>query len=73
MTLPEDAEERAYKHWATVVSEEALSVFGNKQVGTTGWDPIGHYHLGNFKEVVTGRAIYRELLEAIEIISNDFF
>ncbi len=58
----EENEEYAFKHWATVVSEEAVERFGNKQVVATGWAPSGHYHVGNFKEAVTCRAIQRELI-----------
>jgi lysyl-tRNA synthetase class 1 len=58
----EENDEYAFKHWATVVSEEAVERFGNKQVVATGWAPSGHYHIGNFKEAVTCRAIQRELI-----------
>ncbi|MBY8999787.1 MAG: lysine--tRNA ligase, partial [Candidatus Heimdallarchaeota archaeon] len=62
MTQAEENEEYAFKHWATVVSEEAIERFGNKQVVATGWAPSGFYHVGNFKEAVTCRAIHRELI-----------
>jgi lysyl-tRNA synthetase class 1 len=58
----EENEEYAFKHWATVISEEAVERFGNKQVVATGWAPSGYYHIGNFKEAVTCRAIQRELI-----------
>ncbi|MHA1692813.1 MAG: lysine--tRNA ligase [Candidatus Heimdallarchaeaceae archaeon] len=58
----EENEGYAFKHWATVVSEEAIERFGNKQVVATGWAPSGYYHVGNFKEAVTCRAIQRELI-----------
>ncbi len=56
-----DFDEREYKHWATVVSEEAINKFGKEQVVATGWAPSGYYHIGNFKEAVTCRAIHHEL------------
>ncbi len=62
MTHEEEAEERLYEHWATVVSNEAIEIFGKKQVVATGWAPSGYYHIGNFKEAVTCRAIHRELI-----------
>ena len=62
MTQVEENEKYAFKHWATVVSEEAIERFGNKQVVATGWAPSGHYHVGNFKEAVTCRAFHRELI-----------
>lgn len=62
MTHIDEREDREYKHWATVVSEEAIERFGEKQVVATGWAPSGYYHIGNFKEAVTCRAIHRELL-----------
>ena len=58
----EENDEYAFKHWATVLSEEAIERFGNKQVVATGWAPSGYYHVGNFKEAVTCRAIQRELI-----------
>ncbi|UJG40489.1 MAG: lysine--tRNA ligase [Candidatus Heimdallarchaeum aukensis] len=61
MNNPYEIEEREYKHWATVVSEQAIQLFGNDQVVATGWAPSGYYHIGNFKEAVTCRAIYNEL------------
>ncbi len=61
MDNPYEIEEREYKHWATVVSEQAIQLFGNNQVVATGWAPSGYYHIGNFKEAVTCRAIYNEL------------
>ena len=62
MNHVEESEEYTYKHWATVVSEEAIERFGKIQVVATGWAPSGYYHVGNFKEAVTCRAIYRELV-----------
>jgi lysyl-tRNA synthetase class 1 len=62
MNSIEENEEYAFKHWATVIGEEAVERFGNKQVVATGWAPSGYYHVGNFKEAVTCRAIQKELI-----------
>ena len=61
MSHIEEADEKTFKHWATVVSEEAIQKFGNEQVVATGWASSGYYHIGNFKEAVTCRAIHQEL------------
>ncbi len=54
-------DERTYKHWATVIGEEAITKFGKSQTVATGWSPSGYYHIGNFREGVTCRAIAKEL------------
>ncbi|NPD88442.1 MAG: lysine--tRNA ligase [Asgard group archaeon] len=61
MSEQEEAEDMTFKHWATVISEKAIELFGQKQTVCTGWSPSGYYHLGNFREGVTCRAIAREL------------
>ncbi len=54
--------DKVYKHWATVISEQAIERFGNeKHTIATGWSPSGYYHIGNFREGVTCRAIAKEL------------
>ncbi|MHA1668883.1 MAG: lysine--tRNA ligase [Candidatus Heimdallarchaeaceae archaeon] len=61
MSQFDEEEQRTYKHWATVISEEAINRFGLEQTIATGWSPSGFYHLGNFREGVTCRAINKEL------------
>ena len=61
MSKQEDTEDMSFKHWATVVSEKAIELFGQDQTVCTGWAPSGYYHLGNFREGVTCRAIAQEL------------
>jgi len=54
-------DEKSFKHWATIISEEAIKKFGDKQTVATGWSPSGYYHIGNFREGVSCRAIVHEL------------
>ena len=62
MSYNKEIEEgKTFKHWATIISEEAIERFGNNQTVATGWSPSGYYHIGNFREGVSCRAIAREL------------
>ncbi|MHA1685729.1 MAG: lysine--tRNA ligase [Candidatus Heimdallarchaeaceae archaeon] len=54
-------DEKTFKHWATIIVEQALNRFGSNQTIATGWSPSGYYHIGNFREGVTCRAFVKEL------------
>lgn len=54
-------EDDSVLHWAQEIAENAMELFGKKQVVATGWSPSGYYHIGNFREAITCRALHKEL------------
>ena len=55
-------DEEATRHWAEQIAEDAIQTFGNDQVVASGWSPSGVYHIGNFREAITCRALHKELV-----------
>jgi lysyl-tRNA synthetase, class I len=55
------SEEENILHWASIISQEAIEKFGNKQVVAAGWSPSGNFHIGNARESITCTAFLRQL------------
>jgi lysyl-tRNA synthetase class 1 len=51
-----------YNHWADEIADQVQAT-GRPIVISTGISPSGEIHIGNMREVLTGDAVYRALLE----------
>ena len=60
--MPQPSETDAGAHWADRVAQQAVDD-GRPSVISTGISPSGEIHIGNMREVVTGDAVFRALVE----------